>query len=191
MAASSSMLELGTPLPSFSLPDTTTGHSVSSSTLAGVVAVIAVLCNHCPYVKHVAKDVAAFGREYAEKGVKMVGVSSNDATTHPDDGPERMAEEARRVGYTFPYLYDESQDVARALRAACTPEFYVYDRAGKLAYRGRFDESSPGNRVPPSGSELRAAVDALLAGGSPSPDQKPSIGCSIKWKAGRVPDYLG
>lgn len=191
MAASSTMLGLGTPLPSFSLPDTITGKTVSSSLLEGHVALVAVLCNHCPYVKHVAPAFAAFGREYAEKGVKIVGVSSNDVTTHPDDGPDRMAEEARRVGYTFPYLYDESQDVARAFQAACTPEFYVFDRQGKLAYRGRFDGSSPGNRVPTTGAELRSAVDALLAGRAPTADQKPSIGCSIKWKGGRPPAYLG
>jgi peroxiredoxin len=182
MAATSTMLGLGTPLPSFSLPDTNGRGTFDSASLAGNVAVVAVLCNHCPYVKHIAKELAAFGRECAEKGVKIVGVSSNDVVTHPDDRPELMTEEARRVGYTFPYLYDESQDVARAFRAACTPEFYVFGRDGKLAYRGRFDEASPGNKVPPSGSELRAAVDALLAGKAPNADQKPAIGCSIKWK---------
>jgi peroxiredoxin len=190
MAATSTMLELGTPLPSFSLPDATTGSKVDSSSLSGHVAVIAIACNHCPYVKHIAKELAAFGRECAAKGVKIVVVSSNDVVSHPDDRPELMAEEARRQGYTFPYLYDESQDIARAFRAACTPEFYVFDREGKLAYRGRFDESTPGSRSAPSGSEVRAAVDALLAGGAPSSDQKPSIGCSIKWKGGRAPDYL-
>jgi peroxiredoxin len=182
MAASSTMLELGTPLPSFSLPDTNGGGTVDSASLAGHVAVVAVLCNHCPYVKHIAKELAAFGRQYGEQGVKIVGLSSNDVVSHPDDRPELMTEEARRVGYTFPYLYDESQDVARAFHAACTPEFYAFGRDGKLAYRGRFDAASPGNNVTPSGSELRAAVDALLAGKTPSPDQKPSIGCSIKWK---------
>lgn len=182
MAAASTMLELGTPLPSFSLPDTTSGGTVDSASLAGHVAVVAVLCNHCPYVKHIAKELAAFGRECSEKGVKIVGVSSNDVVTHPDDRPELMTEEARRVGYTFPYLYDESQDVARAFQAACTPEFYVFGRDGTLAYRGRFDGASPGNRIAPSGSDVRAAVDALLSGKTPDPDQKPSIGCSIKWK---------
>jgi peroxiredoxin len=184
------MLELGTPLPMFSLPDARTGDIVESSSFSGHVAVVAIACNHCPYVKHVAKELAAFGRECEEKGVKIVAVSSNDVVSHPDDRPELMAEEARRVGYTFPYLYDESQDVARAFRAACTPEFYVFGRDGRLAYRGRFDESTPGSRVAPSGSELRAAVDAVLAGKAPSSDQKPSIGCSIKWKGGRTPDYL-
>lgn len=182
MAASSTMLELGTPLPSFALPDTNGTGTVDSSSLAGHLAVVAVLCNHCPYVKHIAQELAAFGRDYGAKGVKIVGVSSNDVVSHPDDRPELMTEEARRVGYTFPYLYDESQDVARAFQAACTPEFYVFDRNGKLAYRGRFDGASPGNRVPVTGSELRAAVDALLSGKAPDPDQKPAIGCSIKWK---------
>jgi peroxiredoxin len=190
MAANSTMLALGTPLPPFSLPDTTTESTVDSSSLAGHVAVVAIVCNHCPYVKHIAKELAAFGRQCTDRGVKIVALSSNDVVSHPDDRPELMAEEARRVGYTFPYLYDESQDVARAFRAACTPEFYVFGRDGKLAYRGRFDESTPGNRVPPSGSEVRAAVDALLSGKAPNPDQKPSIGCSVKWKGGKIPDYL-
>ena len=184
------MLELGTQLPSFSLPDTTTGGAVDSSSLAGHVAVVAIVCNHCPYVKHIAKELAAFGRDCLDKGAKIVAVSSNDVVTHPDDRPELMAQEALRVGYTFPYLYDESQDVARTFRAACTPEFNVFGRDGKLAYRGRFDESSPGNRTAPSGSDVRAAVDALLSGKAPGSDQKPSIGCSIKWKPGKTPDYL-
>jgi peroxiredoxin len=190
MAASSTMLELGTSLPAFSLLDTRSGSTFASSNLAGQVCVVAVICNHCPYVKHLAKELAAFGRECESKGVKIVAVSSNDVTTHPADGPERMKEEAERVGYTFPYLYDETQDVARAFRAACTPEFYVFDRDGRLGYRGRFDESTPGSHTAPSGSELRAAVDALLSGKKPRSDQKPSIGCSIKWKGGRNPDYL-
>jgi thiol-disulfide isomerase/thioredoxin len=185
------MLPLGTQLPPFVLPDATspTRATVSSSSLAGRVSVVAILCNHCPYVKHVAKQLAAFGEECRLKGVPIVAVSSNDVDEYPDDSPEKMAEEARRVGYTFPYLYDESQDVARAFRAACTPEFYVFDAQGKLAYRGRMDESTPRSNVPPSGKELRAAVDALLAGKQPSSDQKASIGCSIKWK-GAAPEYL-
>lgn len=189
MAASSTMLELGTPLPSFSLPDTKTGATVSSSELAGHVAVVAIICNHCPYVKHIAQKLAAFGRECEAKGVNLVAVSSNDVAAYPDDSPSEMAKEAKRLGFTFPYLYDESQDVARAFQAACTPEFYVFDREGKLAYRGRFDDATPRNAVAPTGRDVRAAIDALLAGKAPSTDQKPSIGCSIKWK-GDAPGYL-
>jgi thiol-disulfide isomerase/thioredoxin len=189
MAVSSSMLELGTPLPRFSLPDTVSGRLFDSESLLGSVAVVAFLCNHCPYVKHIQGELAAFGRHAAGLGVKMVAVSSNDPTTHPEDGPEAMAEEARRAGYAFPYLYDEAQDVAKKFRAMCTPEFYVFDRAGTLAYRGRFDGATPRNGVSPTGAELRAAVDALVRGASPSADQKPSIGCSIKWRAGNAPAY--
>lgn len=183
MAASSTMLELGTLLPAFSLPDTTSGKTISSSTLAGSIGIVAFICNHCPYVKHIRSALAAFGRECEQKGVELLAISSNDPVAYPEDSPERMAEEARSAGYTFPYLFDEDQSVARAFNAACTPEFYVFDRNGKLAYRGRFDEATPKSTATPTGRELRAAVDALLAGRAPSPDQKPSIGCSIKWKS--------
>lgn len=185
------MLELGTPLPPFSLPDTNspTPAAVSSTDLAGRVSVVAILCNHCPYVKHIANKLAEFGDECAAKGVPIVAISANDVASFPDDSPERMAEEARRVGYHFPYLYDETQAVALAFHAACTPEFYVFDTDGKLAYRGRFDESTPRSGQA-TGKDLRAAVDALLACKRPSPDQKPSIGCSIKWKDGNAPEYL-
>lgn len=188
MAASSNMLELGTELPAFSLPDTTSGVVVSSSSLRGAPSVVAFLCNHCPYVKHIQPAFSAFAREYTTHGVKFVAVSSNDVVSHPEDGPERMAEEARAAGYTFPYLYDESQSVALAFRAACTPELYVFDRDARLAYRGRFDESTVRNGLPVTGKDARAALDALLAGTEPSRDQKPSIGCSIKWKPGVAPD---
>lgn len=184
MAASSNMLELGTELPSFSLPDTTSNMVVSSNSLRGSIGVVAFLCNHCPYVKHIQRGFSEFAREYAARGVKFVAISSNDVVSHPEDGPQQMAQEARAAGYTFPYLYDESQDVALAFRAACTPELYVFDRSGKLAYRGRFDESTVRNGLPVTGKDARAALDALLSGANPSPDQKPSIGCSIKWKPG-------
>jgi peroxiredoxin len=189
MAASSTMLELGTKLPPFSLPDAATGASVSSSTLAGSVALVMVLCNHCPYVKHLAAELATLTRDVRDLGVKVVGISANDVGSHPEDGPKAMAVEARTNGYTFPYLYDETQEVVKALRAACTPEFYLFDRRGLLAYRGRFDESTPRNGRRPTGHDLRAAIDAVLADKSPSPDQHPSIGCSIKWKPGNAPDY--
>jgi peroxiredoxin len=189
MAASSTMLELGTPLPAFSLPDATSGKPVSSDTLRGSIAVVAFICNHCPYVKYIQSALATFARDYAAKGVKLVGISSNDAVRYPDDAPERMAEEAQRAGYAFPYLFDDEQEVARTFRAACTPEFYVFDAQSKLAYRGRFDEATPNSGVKPTGKELRAAVEALLAGQAPSPNQVPSIGCGIKWKSGNAPDY--
>ncbi|HEX4341425.1 MAG TPA: thioredoxin family protein [Polyangiaceae bacterium] len=187
MAAASNMLELGTPLPEFALPDTTSGVSVAATTLVGNVTVVAILCNHCPYVKHIQRELAAFGRDCAAKGVKLVGISSNDVASYPEDGPEKMAEEARRAGYSFPYLYDADQSAAKLFRAACTPEFYVFDTAGKLAYRGRFDETTPKTGGKATGADARAAVEALLAGKSPAADQKPSIGCSIKWKEGNAP----
>lgn len=185
MAQASNMLALGTALPEFSLPDTVSGKVVSSRELLGKPAVVIFICNHCPYVKHLRAGLAQFGAYCKERGVGMVAISSNDVSTYPDDSPENMAREAREAGYPFPYLYDETQDVAMAFRAACTPDLYIFDKDGKLAYRGQFDDSRPSNGVPVTGKDARAAVDALLEGRSPSPDQKPSIGCSIKWKPGK------
>jgi hypothetical protein len=145
------------------------------------------LCNHCPYVQHVADGIARFARDYAGRGLAAVAISSNDVASYPADAPAKMAEEARRRGYPFPYLYDESQEVAKAYRAACTPEFYLFDRDRRLVYRGQFDASRPGSAVPVTGADLRAAVDALLAGRPVPADQKPSVGCSIKWRPGREP----
>lgn len=179
----STMRALGTAMPSFGLLDTKTSAHFSSASLDGKIAVIAFICNHCPFVVHLKPALAEFGRYCADKGVKMVAISSNDVSTHPSDGPELMAKDAESFGYSFPYLYDESQQVARAFDAACTPDFFVFDRQGQLAYRGQFDDSRPGNGLPITGQDLRAAVDALLAGKSPSAEQKPSIGCNIKWKA--------
>jgi len=184
MAVPSNMLPLGTPLPRFSLKDTVSGRLVASDELRGRPSVVAFICNHCPYVKHLRAGLADFGRYCQEKRVGFVAVSSNDVTAYPDDAPDKMALEAKTQGYVFPYLYDETQSVARAFDAACTPEFYVFDAHGKLAYRGQFDEARPKNDVSVTGADVRAAVDALLAGRTPSADQKPSIGCSIKWKAG-------
>jgi len=177
------MLPLGTEIPPFSLPDTVSGSVVSSKTLAGKPAVVFFICNHCPFVKHIRSGIADFGRYCQERGVAMVAISSNDAATYPADAPPAMAVEAAQAGYVFPYLYDESQAVARAFDAACTPDLYIFDASGKLAYRGQFDAARPGNDVPVTGRDARAAVDALLAGKSPSSDQVPSIGCNIKWKA--------
>lgn len=183
MAASSTMRQLGADLPRFELPDTRTGEKISDAYLRDHgPSVVAFICNHCPFVVHIRARLVEFGRYCQEKNVRFVAISSNDASTHPQDGPGPMAEEARRHGFTFPYLYDEAQTAARDFDAACTPDFFVFDAQGKLAYRGQFDDSRPSNPLPVTGSDLRAAVDALLAGEAPSPDQKASIGCGIKWK---------
>jgi peroxiredoxin len=187
MAVSSQMLPLGTPMPAFSLPDVTSSRSVSSAELAGKPAVVIFICNHCPYVKHIRGGLADFGRTCAERGVPMVAISSNDPTTYPDDAPDKMKSEAKEAGYPFPYLFDESQAVAKAFGAACTPDLYVFDAAGKLAYRGQFDDARPKNDRPVTGADARRAIEALLTGQSPNADQKPSIGCSIKWKPGNEP----
>jgi peroxiredoxin len=178
----SKMLELGTAAPEFSLPDRA-GKIVSLLDFKNAPALLVMfICNHCPYVQHVASVIARLGRDYQQKGVAVVAINSNDAKRYPADGPARMAEEAKRVGYTFPYLYDETQAVAKAYRAECTPEFYAFDKERKLVYRGRLDGSTPGNGVPTTGEDLRAALDAILAGKAVSRDQKPSMGCNIKWK---------
>ncbi len=176
------MLPLGTPIPDFSLPDVVGGAVLSSSALLGKPSVVFFICNHCPFVKHIRAGIADFGRFCQERGIEMVAVSSNDADAYPADAPPAMKEEARQAGYVFPYLYDESQAVARAFDAACTPDLYVFDAAGKLAYRGQFDGARPGNDVAVTGADARAAVEALLAGRVPSADQLPSIGCNIKWR---------
>ena len=179
----SNMRELGTPMPSFDLPDTVSGNSVSSRTLLGKPAVVIFICNHCPYVKHIRDGLAAFGRFCQERGVAMVAISSNDAVAYPDDSPAAMKVEAEQAGYVFPYLFDETQAVARAFDAACTPDLYIYDAQGSLAYRGQFDDSRPKTDTPVTGKDARDAVEALLAGNKPAADQKPSIGCNIKWKS--------
>jgi len=187
----STMLPLGTPAPSFRLPDTD-GSTVSLDDFAGAPAYLIIfLCNHCPYVKHVRSALAELAREYQAKGVAVVGISANDPIAYPDDSPEKMAVEKRQAGYTFPYLFDETQGVAKAYRAACTPDFYVFDRGRTLAYRGQLDSSRPGNDQPVTGTDLRAALDAILAGAPVPEPQRPSIGCNIKWKPGHEPDYFG
>lgn len=179
----STMRELGSPLPEFVLPDVVSGQTLASRSLAGEIVVVAFICNHCPFVIHLKTALAEFGAHCQERGVKMLAISSNDVAAYPQDGPEKMAHDAATFNYPFPYLYDESQAVATAFDAACTPDFFVFDRQGELAYRGQFDDSRPGNGKPITGADLRAAVDALLAGSAPRADQKPSIGCNIKWKA--------
>lgn len=188
----STMLPLGSKAPDFRLPDTD-GKAWTLDDLykdARVVSVV-FLCNHCPYVKHVRHELAQLAREYTEKGVAFVGISSNDVASHPDDRPELMAREKAEVGYVFPYLYDETQEVAKAYEAACTPDFYVFDGERSLIYRGQLDDSRPGNGTPVTGRDLRAALDAALTGTPVSAMQKPSIGCNIKWKPGNAPSYFG
>lgn len=187
MAATSTMMDLGTVAPDFALPEVTDRTTVSRDDLTGDVLVVMFLCRHCPYVVHVQEELASLAREYLDDGrVSFVGISSNDPSSHPDDAPDHLAEQKREVGFAFPYLFDESQEVARAYGAACTPDFFVFDRERRLAYRGRMDETRPGGD-PPTGADLRAAIDALLAGGRPSDDQWPSMGCSIKWRPGNEP----
>jgi peroxiredoxin len=191
MAVSSTMLPLGTGAPDFSLPDVTSGGTISLGDLTASALVVMFICNHCPYVKHVQSGLAAFGADYADADVDIVAISSNDAGDYPDDAPERLAEIARQLGYSFPVLFDESQEVAKAFTAACTPDFFVFDASRSLVYRGQFDASRPNSGIPVTGADLRAAIDAVLAGESPGEDQRPSMGCSIKWRAGNEPEYAG
>lgn len=186
----STMLPLGTPAPDFRLPDTE-GKPVSLGDFQGTPALLVMfICNHCPYVKHIRDPLAVLCREFQEKGVAVVGINSNDAAKCPDDSPEMMRREVVAAGYTFPYLYDETQEVAKAYRAACTPDFFLFDRQQRLAYRGQLDDSRPSNGKPVTGSDLRTAVEAVLAGRPTPVDQKPSAGCNIKWKPGNQPDYF-
>lgn len=189
-ATASTMLPLGTVAPDFHLPDTT-GSLVSRDDFAGWPALLVMfLCNHCPYVKHVAEEVVRIGAEYQARGVGVVAISSNDVAQFPEDGPARMAEVAIAMGFTAPYLYDEAQDVAKAYHAACTPDFFLFDTNRKLVYRGQLDGARPDNEVPVTGRDLRMALDAVLAR-MPGPEpQLPSLGCSIKWKPGNEPDYV-
>ena len=182
MAIESTLLALGTPAPPFTLPEPATGATVSLDDLTGPALVVTFICNHCPYVQHVAAGLAALGRDLTDKGVAMVGICSNDVVTYPQDGPDQMVAEARRHGWTFPYLYDETQDVARAFSAACTPDTFVFDGERRLVYRGQLDDSRPRNGLPVTAADVRAAVDAVLAGRPVDPDQRPSIGCGIKWR---------
>src|SRR6056297_2725299 len=187
----STMMPLGTPAPDFSLPAAGEDRLVSLGDFADAKGLLIIfMCNHCPYVKHVAPELKRLADDYADRGIAVVGISSNDVRNHPDDSPEKMAEEKAERGYRFPYLYDESQAAAKAYGAACTPDFYLFDGQHKLYYRGQLDDSRPKQDSVPDGSDMRAAIDALLAG-QPTPEtQKPSIGCNIKWQAGNEPDYF-
>lgn len=189
----STMLPLGTPAPDFALPDVVSGKIVRRSDFEGKAGLVVLfICNHCPYVKLIREGLAAFGRDYLPKNIGIVAINANDVANYPDDSPEKMKLEAETVGYPFPYLFDETQEVAKAYRAACTPDIYLFDADHKLVYRGQFDDARPGNGKPVTGADLRAACDALLAGRSiPEAEQKPSVGCNIKWKPGNAPDYFG
>ena len=190
VAVNSTMLRLGTKAPDFRLPDTN-GRTVSLRDLEGAPALVVVfMCNHCPFVKHIRSGLAQLARDYMPRGAAIVGISSNDVANYPADSPAKMAEEAKSAGYLFPYLYDETQEVAKAYRAACTPDIYLFDRDQRLVYRGQLDDSRPNNGIPVTGKDLRAAIDAVLTGKDVSPQQKPSIGCNIKWKPGNEPEYF-
>lgn len=186
----STMLPTGTKAPAFRLPDTA-GKPVSLEEFKDAPALlVAFICNHCPYVKHIRSKFAEVARDYQSRGVGVVAISSNDAQSYPDDSPEQMANEVKLAGYSFPYLYDESQEVAKAYQAACTPDFFLFDRDRQLVYRGQFDDSRPGSGRPVTGKDLTAAVDAVLAGRPVASEQRPSVGCNIKWKRGNEPKYF-
>jgi peroxiredoxin len=186
----SRMLPLGTTAPPFSLRDAVSGRTVTLESLAGSPALlVAFICNHCPFVKHILDGFVAFAREFGPRGLAVVAISPNDAESYPEDSPTEMARIAALKSFTFPYLYDESQQVAKSYQAVCTPDFFLFDRARRLAYRGQFDASGPGNKLPVTGADLRAACEALLSGAPVPREQRPSVGCSIKWKAGQEPDF--
>jgi peroxiredoxin len=190
-ATPSTMSPLGTKAPAFTLPDAQ-GRTVKSADFKDAPALLVMfICNHCPFVKHVAPALAQLGRDCAKKGLAVVAINANDIATHPGDAPPKMAEEAKARGYTFPYLFDETQEVAKAYGAACTPDFFLFDKDRRLVYRGQLDDSRPGNNLPVTGRDLRAAIDAVLAGRPVPPQQKPSIGCNIKWKPGNEPEHSG
>jgi peroxiredoxin len=187
----STMLELGTPAPYFALPDPKGKRYALDDFRTAKALLVVFMCNHCPYVKHIRAALAQFARDYETKGLATVGISANDAAAYPADSPENMAREITEAGYTFPYLYDATQEVAKAYRAACTPDFFLFDEHRKLVYRGQFDASRPGNNIPVTGQDLRAAAAAVLADSPVTAEQRPSMGCNIKWKPGNEPDYYG
>jgi len=188
-ATESTMLGLGTAAPDFDLPDVVSGRQVRLDSFTRKGLLVMFLCRHCPFVKHIAPGLAALAKDYAGKELDIVAVSSNDASLYPEDAPDGLRLMARELGFWFPYCYDEMQQTAKAYQAACTPDFFLFDAGHHLIYRGQFDGARPGNGVPVTGGDLRAAIDAVLAGRAVSPEQKPSIGCNIKWKSGNAPSY--
>ncbi|MDA0738613.1 MAG: thioredoxin family protein [Nitrospirae bacterium] len=186
----STMLSLGTALPNFELPDVVSGDKISSSRFSESLGILVMfICRHCPFVVHVQDELARLGKDYAKKGIGIVAISSNDASNYPDDRPEQLKIMAQELGFTFPYCYDEGQEVAKTFTAACTPDFFLFDGNQQLVYRGQLDDSRPGNGKPVTGKDLRAAIDAVLAGQPVSQAQRPSAGCNIKWKPGNSPSY--
>lgn len=190
-ATPSTMLELGTPLPSFRLPDFD-GKTVTADDFAGAKGLlVAFFCPHCPFVRHIRVEFVRLARDFQPRGLAVVAMNSNDVAAIPADGPDGMRQEALEVGYTFPYLFDETQEVAKAFRAACTPDLFLFDAGQRLVYRGQFDDSRPNSGISVTGKDLQAAVEALLTGTAVPADQRPSLGCNIKWKAGAAPDDVG
>ncbi len=188
----STMLDLATTAPDFALPDVVTGETISLASFAGKKGLLVMfICRHCPYVKHVQDQLAKIGQDYVGKDLGMVAISANDADKYPDDGPDSLKEMAKELGFNFPLCYDASQATAKAYTAACTPDFFLFDANFRLAYRGQLDDSRPGNELPVTGQDLRTAIEIVLADQTPSPEQKPSIGCNIKWKPGNEPAYYG
>ncbi len=186
----STMLSLGTKAPDFSLPDVVSGNTISLKTFADKKALLVMfICRHCPFVKHVQQQLAQIGQDYADQSLGIVAISANDVANYPDDSPDNLKLMAKELGFNFPLCYDESQATAKAYTAACTPDFFLFDENRQLVYRGQLDESRPSNNVPVTGKDLRSAIDAVLAGKEINPDQKPSIGCNIKWKSGNEPKY--
>ncbi len=183
-------LQLGTPAPEFRLPDVVSGKTVSLETFAGQRGLLVMfICVHCPYVVHVREELARIGRDYADKSMGIVAISANDVSAYPEDAPANLKRMAEALGFRFPYCYDETQETAKAFTAACTPDFFLFDQDRRLVYRGQLDDSRPGNGIPVTGRDLRAAMDAVLRGEPVDPNQKPSIGCNIKWKPGNEPKY--
>jgi len=190
MEVESVMLPLGTPAPPFKLPDVVSGQVYSLDSFTGKTALLVMfLCRHCPYVKHVEQEIGRIGKDYQDTTLGLIGISSNDPVYYPDDAPDRLKEMAQRLHFRFPFCFDETQEVAKAYKAACTPDFYLFDAQQRLVYRGQLDNSRPGNNKPVTGRDLRTAIDAVLAGKPVARDQKPSIGCNIKWKPGNAPRY--
>lgn len=187
----STMLALGTTAPEFHLPDAVSGQNISLASFAGKQGLLVIfMCCHCPFVKHLEQELAKLGKDYGEQNLGIVAISSNDAEKYPDDAPPKMKEMAETLGFNFPFCYDATQEVAKAYTAACTPDFFLFDSKYHLVYRGQLDDSRPSLDIPVNGADLRRAIDTLLAGKTISPEQKPSIGCNIKWKPGQEPDYF-
>ncbi|MEL4898202.1 thioredoxin family protein [Crocosphaera sp. Alani8] len=188
----STMLPLGTKAPDFSLEDVVSGNKISLSTFADKKALLVMfICVHCPFVKHLQDALAAIGKEYVDAGLGVVAISSNDIITHPNDAPDKMKDMAEKLGFNFPFCYDETQEIAKTYTAACTPDFFLFNSDNNLVYRGQFDDSRPGNDVPVTGKDLKAAIEGVLRDRTIDTQQKPSIGCNIKWKAGNEPPYFG